>query len=249
MNLLIVTPRFPYPASTADRLTVFQLLKHFSQRHTIDLVACSSAPVAREHTDAVAPFCRSIHTLRVAPLRSFINTIGAVLRRQPIQPAWFYTAGVTHIIEQLIQRDDYEVLYAHTIRAARFLTDLEPQPHTLCVLAMQISMRLNYQRLADCERNFVYRMVFKYEADRLRSYESYLSEQFDRSLVISDVDRTAISDRPSARFFECPHGVFLDNEPPGSVERDPNMIVFSGRMDYRPNVDAALFFCQEIFPA
>ena len=248
MKLLIVSPRFPYPASSADRLTVYQLLRHFSQRHTIDLVACSDKPVAREHVNAVAPYCRDIHTVKLARIQSITKSIGSVLRRRPIQLAWFYTARGTHLIQQLVERDDYDVLYAHTIRAARFLTDLEPTPTTLRVLAMQISMRLNYQRLADFERNLAYRMAFKYEASRLRTVEPELSEQFDRSLVISDVDRAAISHRASKRFFECPHGVTLDNTPPGTVERDPNMIVFSGRMDYRPNVDAALFFCQEIFP-
>ena len=90
---------------------------------------------------------------------------------------------------------------------------------------------------------------FKYEAARLRSFEPAISKEFDRSLVISDVDRAAISEAPSERFFECPHGVTLDKAPPGSVDRDPRLVVFSGRMDYRPNVDAAVFFCEEIFPA
>ena len=248
MKLLIIATRFPYPASTADRLTVYQLLRYFSQRHTIDLVACSDKRLAREHLDAVAPYCRGIHIVQISRIQSMIKAIGAVLTGKPIQVAWFYTARGTHLIQHLVQAEDYDVLYAHTIRAARYLTDLEQTPTALRVLAMQISMRLNYQRLADYERNLAYRVAFKHEASRLRTFESYISEQFDRALVISDVDRSAISHRENKRFFECPHGVRLDDKPPGTVERDPNMIVFSGRMDYRPNVDAALFFCQEIFP-
>ena len=73
-------------------------------------------------------------------------------------------------------------------------------------------------------------------------------EHFDRTLVISEVDRAAIRDEPSERFFECPHGVTLDDAPARADDRDPDSIVFSGNMNYRPNVDAALFFVREMRP-
>ena len=42
MELLVVTPRFPYPTRSGDTLTVFHMLKHFSQRHALDLVSCTN---------------------------------------------------------------------------------------------------------------------------------------------------------------------------------------------------------------
>ena len=151
MELLIVTHRFPYPTRTGDTLTVFHLLKHFSQRHTLDLVSCTNRDPNREYLDAVAPFCRSVHTVPVSPLRSAINGVGAVLRRKPLQSDWFYTSRISRTIEQLIRCNRYDVLYAHTVRTARYITELNPQSPALRVLAMQISMQLNYRRLARYE--------------------------------------------------------------------------------------------------
>ena len=248
MDLLIVTPRFPYPTRTGDTLTVFHLLKHFSQRHALDLVSCTNGLPNREYLDAVAPFCRSVHTVAISPLRSAINGMLAVLRRKPVQSAWFYTPRLSRTIEQLMRNNRYDVLYAHTVRTARYITDLKPKSPGLRVLAMQISMQLNYRRLARHEGNPLYRLVFNHEASRLATYESALIEQFDRVLVISEVDRIAIRDQPSERFFESPHGVTLDDSPVRAEDREPDTIVFSGNMNYRPNVDAALFFVREIFP-
>ena len=248
MELLIVTHRFPYPTRTGDTLTVFHLLKHFSQRHTLDLVSCTNRDPNCEYLDAVAPFCRSVHTVTVSPLRSAFNGVGAVLRRKPLQSDWFYTSRVSRTIEQLMQYNRYDVLYAHTVRTARYITELNQQSPALRVLAMQISMQLNYRRLARYESNPLYRLVFNHEAFRLATFESELVEHFDRTLVISEVDRAAIRDEPSERFFECPHGVTLDDAPARADDRDPDTIVFSGNMNYRPNVDAALFFVREIFP-
>ena len=248
MDILLVTPRFPYPTRTGDTLTVFHMLKHFSLRHAIDLISCTSKLPAPQDTAAVAPFCRSIHTVRISPLQSVASGAGALLRRKPLQSAWFFTRRVTRIVEQLLRRNRYDVLYAHTIRTARYLIDLKLPSPPLRVLAMQISMRLNYQRMARHERNPLYRLIFEHEAARLGIFESELVEQFDRALVISEVDRAAICGRDNGRFFECPHGVTLDDEPIGAGDREPNTIVFSGNMNYRPNVDAAMYFFHDIFP-
>ena len=248
MEILLVTTRFPYPTRTGDTLTVFHLLNHFSQRHTIDLVSCTGRSYRREHLDAVSPFCRRVHTVPISPVRSAVNGAGALLRRQPLQSVWFHTPELARSIKRSVERNHYDVLYAHTIRAARYLTELKTSGRSLRVLAMQISMQLNYRRLAGYERNPLYRYVFKREASRLASYESALVERFDRALVISDVDRLAICDQPNDRFFECPHGVTLDDDPAGVEEREPGSIVFSGNMNYRPNVDAAIFFVREILP-
>ena len=248
MNVLLVTPRFPYPTLTGDTLTVFHLLKHFSQRHSIDLVSCASDVPEPDHVAAVAEFCRTIRTVRIPPFQSLVQGAGAMLLRKPLQSTWFYTARAARTIEKMVRSNRYDVLYAHTIRTARYFVDLRSPSTALRVLAMQISMKLNYQRLAYYERNPFHRLVFKHEAARLGPFESRMIEKFDRSLVISDVDRAAISDGSNDRFFECPHGVSLDDQPTAARQREPNSIVFSGNMNYRPNVDAAIYFYQEIFP-
>ena len=213
MNILLVTPRFPYPTRTGDTLTVYHLLKHLSQRHAVDLVSCTTEPLPAAYRDAIRPFCRTLRTVPVSPARSFINGAGAVLRRRPLQAAWFYSPAVSAAVDELAAGCDYDVLYAHTVRAARYLTEMTRAPQAVRVLAMQISMRLNYERLAQYERNPIYGLAFKHEAARLGAFERDLLERFDRSLVISDVDRAAISPEPDSRFFECPHGVTLDAEP------------------------------------
>ena len=248
MRILLVTPRFPYPTRTGDTLTVYHMLRHFSRRHEIDLVSCAGRMPSPEDVAAVTPFCRSVHTVPISRLRSVLNGSAGMLRGRPLQAGWFYSRKLARVVERLVGHARYDVLYAHTIRSARYLTDLQSDHRSLRVLAMQISMRLNYERLSRYERNPLYRLVFKHEAARLRTFEPHLVDRFDRTLIISDVDRSAIADGRMERFFACPHGVKLDDQPVRPEEREPNTIVFSGNMNYRPNVDAATFFCREIWP-
>ena len=172
----------------------------------------------------------------------------AMLRREPLQSLWFYSDSLARIVEQLVRRNHYDVLYAHTVRTARYLTKLELSVPSLRILAMQISMHLNYRRLASYERNFFYRLIFRYEAARLARFEADLVRHFHRTLIISEVDRNAICTDPGDLFFECPHGVTLDTAPTRYEDREADTIVFSGNMNYRPNIDAAVYFVREILP-
>ena len=248
MELLIVTPRFPYPTRTGDTLTVFHLLKHFSQRHTLDLVSCNPQPPPSESVDAIRPYCRTVHIAPISSVQSALNGLKAALRREPLQSLWFYTDRLARTIDQLVRHNHYDVLYAHTVRTARYLTNLDLHVPSLRILAMQISMQLNYRRLARYERNLLYRFIFRHEAARLALFEAKLVKQFDRTLVISKVDRDAICDGLRERFFESPHGVTLDTAPAQCDDREAATIVFSGNMNYRPNIDAAVYFVHEILP-
>ena len=248
MKILLVAPRFPYPTRTGDTLTVFHLLKHFSQRHTVDLVSCVDEAPPPEYHAEVAQYCGVVRTVRIPPLRSAFNGIVAVLQGKPLQAAWFASAQVRRAISDLIQEREYDFFYAHTVRVAQYLLDLPVRVTGLRVLAMQISMKLNYQRLACYERNPLYRLAFYYEASRLGPFERSLAGKFDKTLVISEVDRKAISQDLDDRFFECPHGVTLDDPAAEVEEPEPNSIIFSGNMNYRPNVDAAIYFYREIYP-
>lgn len=248
MKLLIVTPRFPYPTRTGDTLTVFHMLKYFSQRHVIDMVSCTGRVPADDDIAAVAPYCRHIFPVRVPRIRRSMNAIGSVLGGRPLQADWFFSSAVASIVDDLVQEHRYDVLYAHTIRAARYLLESPAGSEGLRVLAMQISMQLNYRRIAAFERNPLFRLVFNYEAARLASFESEIATSFDHALVISEVDKKAIGGDHDSLFFECPHGVSLDRAQAEPAKRQSNSMVISGNMNYRPNVDAVLFFVREIFP-
>jgi sugar transferase (PEP-CTERM/EpsH1 system associated) len=105
-----------------------------------------------------------------------------------------------------------------------------------------------YESLSSFPASWVYRL----EAERLARHEEETAKAFDRSIVVSqmesDVLKRRVTDRPVS---VIPNGVDLDYFQQGEAEipsSDPPIIVFTGVMDYFPNVDAVRYFCAEIFP-
>jgi hypothetical protein len=69
--------------------------------------------------------------------------------------------------------------------------------------------------------------------------------------LISRFDLSAIEQKtPLDNVFFSPHGIdFAYFSPDTTVPKDPPALIFTGNMNYAPNVDAALYFYEEMFPS
>ena len=74
--------------------------------------------------------------------------------------------------------------------------------------------------------------------------------KFDKVLLISPNDLQAINAAPPLdNVFFSPHGVDYEYfAPDPMVKREPQTLIFTGNMKYMPNVDGAIYFCNEILP-
>ena len=68
MRIVVAAPRLPFPLDKGDRLTVYHLLKYFSQRHRMSLVCFLEPEQDPAWVDEIAPFCERVE---VVPLRKF----------------------------------------------------------------------------------------------------------------------------------------------------------------------------------
>lgn len=84
------------------------------------------------------------------------------------------------------------------------------------------------------------------ESRRVRKYERALTRQYDRLVVSSPLDRNVIGEY--ANIHVVRNGINLSDHPFTENGRDPGSIVFTGRMGYFPNADAAIWFATNVFP-
>ncbi|MEZ4770004.1 MAG: glycosyltransferase [Caldilineales bacterium] len=94
------------------------------------------------------------------------------------------------------------------------------------------------------------------QVNKLRRYERQICQQADRVIAVSDADRDALlALDPSLDITVVPNGVDLDYYAAYSRERDthapdygPQALVFTGKMDFRPNIDAVVWFADHVLP-
>ncbi|MDP2660363.1 MAG: glycosyltransferase, partial [Dehalococcoidia bacterium] len=88
---------------------------------------------------------------------------------------------------------------------------------------------------------------------KLRSYEREVCRRVDGVLAVSEADASALRAlAPGLRPRVIPNGVdttaFGYRSLAGRSDGGAPVLVFTGTMDYRPNVDAAVWFCHQVLP-
>jgi glycosyltransferase involved in cell wall biosynthesis len=86
---------------------------------------------------------------------------------------------------------------------------------------------------------------------KLARYEAWACRHTDVVVAVSDPDAEALEQLvPDLSAVVVPNGIEIQRYTDLDVEGflPPNSLVFTGKMDYRPNVDAALWFAQCVLP-
>jgi glycosyltransferase involved in cell wall biosynthesis len=88
---------------------------------------------------------------------------------------------------------------------------------------------------------------------KLVAYERRICRMADRVVAVSEADRAALQKiLPDLKVAVVPNGVDLAFYRPGIVpplaDTGSHALVFTGKMDYRPNVDAVLWFVDAVLP-
>lgn len=247
MKMLMLSSRLPYPPDRADQKTVFHLMEHFAQRHTIHLAALIEHDSDRKYIPQLSHLAEKISLVRISPLKSKMMAALAPLSRLPLQVGYFNSRAMYPVVAKMVAEEKYDLVYSHLIRTSEFVRHLNCRNK---VLALQIAQTLNYGRMSQYAKNFHKRLFFNLETSLCRRYESSVIHDFDLNLIISPFDQRAID--PSEqfdRFFFSPHGLDVEQFKPRS---EPAMvakrIMLTGNMFYNTNVDAAQYFVHDVLP-
>lgn len=261
-RLLILTPQLPYPPgaltgfSQGTTIRNFNLIARLARRHTVDLLTFYAAE-APGGPDLLKPYCRQIVSAR-PPVRTLRRrALDTVLRSAPDMALRLESPAMHALLEDLLRSDGYDVLQVEGIEMAPYALALQEVDRPRLVFDDHNAEYLLQKRafLADVRqpRRWLAAAYSLIQWRRLVRYESRVCRLAARVIAVSDADRQALQQLvPGLDVTVVPNGVDLDFYRPGIVApaqgMDAASLVFTGKMDYRPNVDAVLWFVDEVLP-
>jgi len=248
MKILFVSHSFPFPIHEGIRLHDYHLLKHLSPNHEIHLLCFAFTPNERKFIPEIEPFCKSItvidHDVPKQPWKRALNTF---FQRGPFCLHQFYSKDMVRAVKEISERVKPDVAHFDHTPMAQYEQYIHPDIPRVFLPHDALSML--FENNARFERNPARKLYFWLQSKKLRWYEKKVLPLFDKTVVVSPVDREVLQKEcPSASVEWSPNGVDSDyyNEAP-HLEKD-NVILFRGIMDFFPNHDAAMFFAEEVMP-
>jgi len=242
MKLLILLSRVPYPTEKGDKLRAFHQIRCLSEKHEIILCALSEGPVDPEAVVRLKQYCSELHIFPIHKTGMLWNVLKAFFSGKPIQTGYFYRCKVRRKIQAVAKSSCPDHVYCQLLRMAEYAVRL-PLPRTIDyqdVFSMGVKRRLDTS-------SWWKKPFFRLEYKRLLRYENRIFEHFNHHSIISVPDRDLIPHPQNKQIAVIPNGVdhayFIPLDRPKKYD-----IVFTGNMGYPPNIDAALFLSEEIFP-
>jgi sugar transferase (PEP-CTERM/EpsH1 system associated) len=251
-DLLLLIHRIPYPPNKGDKIRSWHLLKHVAQHYRVHLGTFVDDPDDWQHVPTVEKLCASSHFAGLHPLRARVRSLAALPLGRSLSEGYYRDAGLARWVEQTMAAHNVKRVlvfsspmaqYADQYRGARRVIDF-------CDVDSD-----KWRQYAD-KKPWPMSWLFRLEARRLLAYERAVARDWDASLFVSDPEAALfrqLAPESAVKIGHFNNGVDTDYFSPHLGHASPyadgeRALVFTGAMDYWPNVDAVQWFANEVFP-
>jgi sugar transferase (PEP-CTERM/EpsH1 system associated) len=256
MKILFLTPQLPYPPRQGTAIRNWGLISHLARRHTLSLLSFASpdaAEVAPVLRDAASP----VVTVPVPPW-PISARVRALLSGQPDLARRLWSPGFAAALQGLLRAAPPDLIQFEGLELATYLSAArEAAPAAKLIYDAHNAEHMLQRRAWHSDRRrparwpaAAYSLV---QTQRLARLEAQVCATVDAVLCVSASDATALSALAHPRrLVVVPNGIDADDyalvTAPEGYAAGPADLVFTGKMDYRPNVDAAVWFAAEVLP-
>jgi len=253
-DLLFLSHRLPYPPNKGDKIRSWHMLRHLAARYRVHLGCFIDDDYDRRYIDTVAQHCVEHKVIRldkrVALLRGGFN----LLRGGSLSIAYFRHPQLQSWVDDIVARHRPQVAFAYCSAMAPYVMSATASPMRRIVDMVDVDS--DKWRQYATQRHWPLSAAYGREAAALLSSERKIAREFDATLFVSDAEADLfrrLAPESAARVHGVPNGVDCDYFDPAGDYADPYPegdvpIVFTGAMDYWPNVDAVTWFAQHVMP-
>jgi len=246
VNILFVANRFPYPPFRGDKLKIWNLARRLSGKHRLHLMTFLEDRSDLQHLPELRKHFSEITLIPLPRRQSVFQCARAAFTNTPFQVAYFQSAAFSRALKELLQRERFDAIHIQHLRMAQYFPNPEGQA---VVLDLPDAFSLYWQRRGMVPRPWWQRFFDRIEQKRIAGYEKVL-DRFPLCLVCSLEDQEFLrKQQPDACIELLPNGVDCHAfKPAAGNSIQAKRLLFTGNMDYAPNVDAVVHFTKNILP-
>jgi sugar transferase (PEP-CTERM/EpsH1 system associated) len=251
-DVLFLAHRIPFPPDRGDKIRSWHMLKHIAGLGRVHL-AC----FADDEADAAhLPALRQALGGALGEAHVEVRRTGkagaaarALLGGKPLSLTLFGSAALHGFVRGILARPEVEAVFAFSGQMAQFVPAGARQRFVMDFGDMDSAKFAAY-----AGQGGVMAPVYRREAVRLGAFERAIAARAATSLFVSEAEAGLFRRQPGlerADIRALQNGVDLDHYdpafPPVEARRGP-LIMFTGQMDYAPNVDAVGWFAEAVLP-
>jgi sugar transferase (PEP-CTERM/EpsH1 system associated) len=253
-GLLFLTQRIPYPPDKGEKIRYWPLLNHLHDHYDIHLGCLIDDPRDVGHIDTVRALCADAYFAKIDPKRAKIACMRGLLTGDPLSVSYFRNRGLAAWVARVVREVKPSAILVCSSNMAPYVLDLDAGDAVRLVDLVDVDSEKwrSYAATAGWPMRWVYRREWRKTAE----LEARIARESDWCALVSSTEArlfTQILPQAAAWTRAVPNGVDHAYFDPTQVfaapfDTTPPNYVFTGTMDYKPNIDAVIWFAQEVLP-
>lgn len=255
VKLLFISHRIPYPPNKGDKIRSYNILRYLAKRHDVYLACLVDDPQDLSHLNALKPLVHDVIYDTINPLWKKIRSSLVLLGSKPMSIPYFYSRSLQKEIDELLNKIDIEAIYCFSSPTAEYLFrsrhyngKLRQSKWIMDLIDVDSDKWRQYAETC----RYPMRWIYQRESKSLLRYEAKIAEEFDHVLLVSESEKKFFLTKVHAHNVTAmANGVDLDQFSPKfcpTLRLKGRALVFTGAMDYWPNIDGATWFVREVLP-
>jgi glycosyltransferase involved in cell wall biosynthesis len=240
------------PVDTGGKIRSYNILRHLARDHDVTLLSYYGGQRDVAYQSEIQRELPGAHTIYTAALdggtlAQSVDYVRRVFRSAPFAVSKFTHPEVQGVVARWLREKKFDVAVCDFLSASLNFPSVLVTP---TVLFQHNAESALWRRMAATESSAARRLAYQIEATKMARYERRALPKFHHVIAVSEHDRQQmLAMSPKCAISVVPTGVDTQQyavAPPATA--DPPRIIFTGSMDWEPNIDATVYFCQEVFP-
>jgi sugar transferase (PEP-CTERM/EpsH1 system associated) len=251
-DILFLAHRIPFPPDRGDKMRSWHMLRHLAGLARVHLACFADDEADAAHLGALRAALGgrlgSAH-VEVRWNNPLVAGLRALATGAPVSLTLFDSPRLRRFVSDVVAREPVGTIFAFSSQMAQFVP-LGPR-FVMDFVDMDSAKFADYAQAGGPKA-----WLFRRESQRLFAFERATAARADSSLFVSEAEAALFRDRAGlaqADISAVGNGIDLSYYDPAAdfarLEPAPGpLIVFTGQMDYRPNVEAVAHFAATAFP-
>ena len=254
-EILFLAHRIPFPPDRGDKIRSWHVLKHLAGLARVHLACFADDRADAAHLDglrrALGDRLGEVH-VEVRRTGKAVAAARAFATGKPLSLTLFDSARMRRFVAERLANPRISAVYAFSGQMAQFVPEQARQRFVMDFVDMDSAKFEAY-----AEGGGLLAPIHAREARTLSAFERQVAARADSSLFVSEAEAALFRDRTgAANVHALANGIDSRHFAPGAAfprlspaERGEGPIMlFTGQMDYRPNVEAVRWFAAEVLP-
>jgi sugar transferase (PEP-CTERM/EpsH1 system associated) len=253
-DLLYLTHRIPYPPNKGDKIRAYHVLRYLQKHFRVHLGTFIDHADDARHEPTLAAGCASTCMIALAPGLARWRSLPALLTGQPLSVRYYQHHALQRWVRHTLEAHDISAVLAFSGPMAQYVPqDMDkPMIRVMDLVDVDSEKWRAYGATAAWPRASLYRR----EAQRLLDYERQIAQRFDHTLLVSHAEAEVLRALAPAYAHRIDYfnngvdsGFFSPAHRFDRPYHAPVNLVFTGALDYAPNIDAVTWFARRVLPA